>query len=63
MGMHFPAESSAEDLDFHRGRVPYAPPGTDTTPVAPAAVARTPAVAPAVAAPANAPNANTSPQR
>jgi hypothetical protein len=60
MGMHFPAESSAEDLDFHRGRVPYAPPGTDTTPfAAPEAVARTPAAAPA----ANAPNANTSPQR
>jgi hypothetical protein len=62
MGMHFPAESSAEDLDFHRGRVPYAPPGTDTPTVGPA-VARAPAVAPAVAAPANAPNANTSPQR
>ena len=29
MGMHFPAESSAEDLAFHRGRVPYAPPGVD----------------------------------
>ncbi len=28
MGMHFPAESSAEDLAFHRGRTPYAPPGS-----------------------------------
>ena len=27
MGMHFPAESSAEDLAFHKGRSPYAPPG------------------------------------
>jgi hypothetical protein len=25
MGMRFPAESSAEDLAFHRGKVPYAP--------------------------------------
>ena len=25
MGMHFPAESSAEDLAFHRGRAPHAP--------------------------------------
>ncbi len=25
MGFRFPAESSAEDLAFHRGRVPYAP--------------------------------------
>jgi hypothetical protein len=58
MGMHFPAESSAEDLDFHRGRVPFAPPGSDPgTPFAPAAVAK---VAPA---PASAPNAITSPQR
>ena len=56
MGMHFPAESSAEDLDFHRGRVPYAPPGTDTMP---SVVAKTPAVAPQ----AGSPNANTSPQR
>jgi hypothetical protein len=56
MGMHFPAESSAEDLDFHRGRVPYAPPGTDAMP---SAVAKAPAVAPQ----AGSPNANTSPQR
>jgi hypothetical protein len=56
MGMHFPAESSAEDLDFHRGRVPYAPPGTDTTPTA---VAK----APALPAQAGSPNANTSQQR
>jgi hypothetical protein len=33
MGMHFPAESSAEDLAFHRGRAPYAPPGTETRPI------------------------------
>ena len=25
MGMHFPAESSAEDLAYHRGRIPAAP--------------------------------------
>lgn len=59
MGMHFPAESSAEDLDFHRGRVPYAPPGTDTPALAPAAVAKVPVAA----GQANTPNANTSPQR
>jgi hypothetical protein len=45
MGMHFPAESSAEDLDFHRGRVPFAPPGADPNAVAaPAAIAKTPAM-------------------
>jgi hypothetical protein len=29
MGMHFPAESSAEDLAFHRGRAPYGAPGVE----------------------------------
>ncbi len=57
MGMHFPAESSAEDLAFHRGRVPYAPPGVDH---APSVIAATPS-APQVVAPSA--SANTSPQR
>jgi hypothetical protein len=35
MGMHFPAESSAEDLAFHRGRAPRTPAG-DTRPTPPA---------------------------
>jgi hypothetical protein len=59
MGMHFPAESSAEDLAFHRGRVPYAPPGAQPAP--PSVVARVPDTAPQVAAPSA--SANTSPQR
>lgn len=50
MGMHFPAESSAEDLAFHRGRTPHAPPAED--------------VASAKSAPAKTgESANTSPQR
>jgi hypothetical protein len=58
MGMHFPAESSAEDLAFHRGRVPYAPPGPE--PASPSVVAAAPN-APQVVAPSA--TANTSPQR
>jgi hypothetical protein len=54
MGMHFPAESSAEDLAYHRGRVPYGPAeGGGST-----AVANLPARTP----PPNA-SANTSAQR
>jgi hypothetical protein len=59
MGMHFPAESSAEDLAFHRGRVPYAPPGAQ--PAAPSVVAKVQDAPPPVAAPSA--SANTSPQR
>jgi hypothetical protein len=58
MGMHFPAESSAEDLAFHRGRVPYAPPGAE--PAAPSILAKGASVAPQVVAPSA--SANTSPQ-
>ena len=58
MGMHFPAESSAEDLAFHRGRVPYAPPGAEPPP--PSVIAAT-SSAPQVVAPSA--SANTSPQR
>jgi hypothetical protein len=59
MGMHFPAESSAEDLAFHRGRVPFAPPGAE--PASPSVLAKGPNVAPQVVAPSA--SANTSPQR
>jgi hypothetical protein len=59
MGMHFPAESSAEDLAFHRGRVPFAPPGVE--PAAPSVLAKDQNVAPQVVAPSA--SANTSPQR
>jgi hypothetical protein len=52
MGMRFPAESSAEDLAFHRGRVPHTPPGD--------AIART---KPAQQTPPPSASANTSPQR
>ena len=58
MGMHFPAESSAEDLAFHRGRVPYAPPGAE--PASPSVVAKRASPAPQVVAPSA--SANTSPQ-
>jgi hypothetical protein len=51
MGMRFPAESSAEDLAFHRGRAPHAP-AEDV-----AARIRTTQSAPPSA------SANTSPQR
>jgi len=59
MGMRFPAESSAEDLAFHRGRVPYAP--------ASGAVARAEAASgnrapPLAAPPAPSASANTSEQ-
>ena len=50
MGMHFPAESSAEDLAYHRGRLPFAPPGGE--PVAPSIIAKGKA-APATPAPAS----------
>jgi hypothetical protein len=60
MGMHFPAESSAEDLAFHRGRAPYAPPGSAlNASVVPAASARRPEPPTTSATP----SANTSPQR
>ncbi len=52
MGMHFPAESSAEDLSFHRGRVPHVAPPSD-------AIAR----AKATQVPPPSASANTSPQR
>jgi hypothetical protein len=63
MGMHFPAESSAEDLAFHRGRVPYAPPGAQ--PASPSLVAHAQDPVPAAPAQAAAPSAsaNTSPQK
>jgi hypothetical protein len=68
MGMHFPAESSAEDLAFHRGRIPFAPPGSEPA-VTPSVLAKT-IVPPSPSAPAQpaisaAPSAsaNTSPQR
>jgi len=51
MGMHFPAESSAEDLAFHRGRTPRTPAGNEET-----ASAKT-------APPKTGESANTSPQR
>jgi hypothetical protein len=70
MGMHFPAESSAEDLAFHRGRVPFAPPGSEPVGPAPAVVAKaqpgTPPAGPQPASaqpPAPSASANTSPQR
>jgi hypothetical protein len=57
MGMRFPAESSAEDLAFHRGKVPYAP--------ATGAVAKGDATATGKlsGAPAPSASANTSEQR
>jgi hypothetical protein len=58
MGMHFPAESSAEDLAFHRGRVPYDPPGASPPPSNVLARARS---VPQTVAPSA--SANTSPQR
>ncbi len=58
MGMHFPAESSAEDLAYHRGRLPYTPPGEPATPSVVATKAQT---APQAVAPSA--SANTSPQR
>jgi hypothetical protein len=51
MGMHFPAESSAEDLAFHRGRTPHPPSSNEET-----ATANT-------APPKTGESANTSPQR
>jgi hypothetical protein len=51
MGMHFPAESSAEDLAFHRGRMPRAPASNEET----ASAKTTP--------PKTGESANTSPQR
>jgi hypothetical protein len=36
MGMRFPAESSAEDLAFHRGRAPRTPAGDTSRPIPPA---------------------------
>ncbi len=59
MGMHFPAESSAEDLAFHRGRAPYAPPGSE--PNAAGVVAG--AVPPKEPETGTSGSANTSPQR
>ena len=53
MGMRFPAESSAEDLAFHRGRTPRARPLPDSA----EARAKAPSVPPPSA------SANTSPQR
>lgn len=61
MGMRFPAESSAEDLAFHRGLVPFAPDRTATRTAlsqAGALPAPGPAQPPAPSVPAN-----TSPQR
>jgi hypothetical protein len=58
MGMHFPAESSAEDLAFHRGRLPFAPPGADSP--APSVVATV--QEPGRVVPTSA-SANTSPQQ
>lgn len=52
MGMHFPAESSAEDLAFHRGRTPHAPVANADT-----------ASAKAAPPPKSGESANTSPQR
>jgi hypothetical protein len=60
MGMHFPAESSAEDLAFHRGRAPYAPPGSG--PGAGRVSTGTP-VPSKERAPDTSASANTSPQR
>jgi hypothetical protein len=57
MGMHFPAESSAEDLAFHRGHTPFAPPGG-------APPAAEPGIVAGVKAPATGQEpATTSPQR
>jgi hypothetical protein len=53
MGMRFPAESSAEDLAFHRGRTPRSHPPAEP----PTEHARGPSLAPPSA------SANTSPQR
>jgi hypothetical protein len=55
MGMRFPAESSAEDLAFHRGRTPRSRPAPETEPAS--EQARGPSQAPPSA------SANTSPQR
>jgi hypothetical protein len=60
MGMHFPAESSAEDLAFHRGRVPYGPPGAEPAAAGVVAKIQPPTLPQAVAPSAS---ANTSPQR
>ncbi|MGH7271479.1 MAG: hypothetical protein ACREJ3_13700, partial [Polyangiaceae bacterium] len=56
MGMNFPAESSAEDLAFHRGRVPFGP--REAKDVAHARLA----APPAPSRPAPSASANTSPQ-
>jgi hypothetical protein len=56
MGMHFPAESSAEDLAFHRGRVPFAPQAPAPSVVAKAKTGPAPVPPPSA-------SANTSPQR
>ncbi len=63
MGMHFPAESSAEDLAFHRGRAPLrGVPQTGTGAVAATApAAGTRRTAQATPPPSG--SANTSPQR
>ncbi|HEY1691851.1 MAG TPA: hypothetical protein VGG39_06800 [Polyangiaceae bacterium] len=53
MGMRFPAESSAEDLAYHRGRLPHAPPAS--------VVSDAPRVKPQTPPPSA--TANTSPQR
>jgi hypothetical protein len=65
MGMRFPAESSAEDLAFHRGRTPRPTTVAPATPVA-AANAAKPATGATTAAPASTQprgSANTSAQR
>jgi hypothetical protein len=59
MGMRFPAESSAEDLAFHRGRVPYTPASGAVARAESAPVNR---AAPLVAPPAPSASANTSEQ-
>ncbi|HZU83229.1 MAG TPA: hypothetical protein VE987_09945 [Polyangiaceae bacterium] len=57
MGMRFPAESSAEDLAFHRGDGVRRPPAAQATATAAPPKARPPQVPPPSA------SANTSPQR
>jgi hypothetical protein len=61
MGMHFPAESSAEDLALHRGHAPRSAPGEAAAAVA-AAGAATRSSKTAMVPPPSA-SANTSPQR
>lgn len=63
MGMRFPAESSAEDLAFHRGRLPYGIPSPADAALAASPTAAPPSRRPPARRPIPAPSVDGSPRR